>query len=187
MTHPDRLALRYIRKTGICCVFIAAPYTRHSPVKVDWDRETLGPSATKKVTFWRRVWCANQRSAEDLVAAFERSAGALRYNPVGKWFDMSVEEADRALRRCAAERGVALTENSVVVERAKLVAAEISAIMDDKNRRGEMKDINKAYKAYRQAQNAAGKRAIDYNDFVGARLDPVLDAVVLRIFGVRAA
>lgn len=170
---PSTIALRYLCRTGIRCLFVASTMERRRPVKVGWDQSTATPTETGTLTYWTRLWCERQSDAERIIERFRREAVLARTRVNGSWFDMSIEAATESLRDRAAAAGVLLTENFVIRQRVGTIEAMVTGILRDLHRTGEIKAINRAYKDFRIAR---GGRATDYSEFLARKVEDALEA-----------
>lgn len=175
------MAAIFIQKTDLFCIYIGGPIERR-PVKIDVDRLTIEPREGNKFIFWRRYWVSTEKQARLIVERFAAASSREKRGGFTSWYGLNVDDAEARLRRTASELGVTLTANENVVRRA----AEVIARYDDKraamNKAGEMKPLNKAYKAYRIANERLGNAPLHYDAWIDTQLEPVIDALVVEIF-----
>lgn len=181
MKREDRMAAEFIRKTDLFCIFIAGPIERR-PVKVEIDRLTIDPREGNKFIFWRRYWTANEKQARSTLERFVTTSWQEKRGNFAGWYWLNVDDAEARLLRTASELGIVLTANSDVVKRAAEVIGRYDEKLAAMRKNGEMKPLNKAYKAYRLSNERIGKPALSYDTWVDVRLDPVIEALVSEIF-----
>jgi hypothetical protein len=177
----DRLSAAFIAKTPLHCVYIAGPIERR-PVKVDVDRLTIGPKEGNKFIFWRRYWLPNGKQARFLAEKFMVESWQDQRQNFARWYWLDVDQAETRLRRLAAEARLLLTANSDVVARAAAVIDRYDEKLSAMNKTGELKPLNRAFKALRIANEKLGRVTPRYEVWLDQQLEVVLNAIVAEYF-----
>lgn len=180
MKRHEKLIAKFITKTPLHCIYIAGPIKRR-PVKVAIDRLTVEPREGNKFIFWRRFWVASEGHARAVVDTFATASWADR-GQTPSWYWLDVDICEERLREIARDRGIPLTANADVVRRAGEVVKRYDDALTAMTRRGEMKPLNRAYKAHRASESNLGRKALCYEDWRDQRLNSVFEAIAAQIF-----
>lgn len=181
MKRNDHLMAAFITKTPIHCVYIAGSAEKF-PVRVDIDRLTIPPREGNKFIFWRRYWLASDRRARALLDAFTQASRHEQKRAHAQWFSLTVDQADERLRHLARTADLALTANNDVMARASAVVERYLAKLADMGRAGDLKALNRSYKALRVANQKLGRLTLTYEDWLDQQLTSVFDAIVAQTF-----
>lgn len=180
MKRHDKLIAKFIEKTPLHCIYIAGSIAR-KPVKVHVDRLTTEPREGNKFIYWRRFWVGSEASAKQILSRFAATSWTERAWPA-YWYNMGVDEAESRLREIAAQLDTSLTDNARVVARASDVVERYDRAIFAMMRSGEMKALNRAYKAHRASVTQDGSRSPCYEDWRDDRLTDVFSAIAARAF-----
>jgi hypothetical protein len=105
-----------------------------------------------------RWWCRRAVDAERVIAA---AAAQLRRS---ESYDAAL--AAEAVGRAAKRLHVALQTEQDLIEQALAVIERIDVEVDRMQRSGELKSVNKSYRAYRIEATARGERIARYADWM---------------------
>jgi hypothetical protein len=181
MKRKDRLASVYIQKTPLQCIYIAGSIERR-PVKVATDRLTIEPREGNKFIYWRRYWVPSARAAAAVLDRFVASSWREQRNDYAQWYWLNVDDAEARLRLAASDLGVNLTANADVLRRVADVVSRYDEKLTTMIKSGEMKPLNKGYKAYRIANERLARKAMPYEEWLDKQLEPVLEAIIAEFF-----
>lgn len=181
MKRNDRLAAAFIAKTPLHCIYIAGPSDQR-PVKVDVDRLTIAPKEGNKFIFWRRYWVPTGKHAHRIVERFTTASWSEQRQSFARWFWLDVGQAETRLHRVAAELQIPLTANTAVLARAGGVIDRYEEKLREMNKAGELKPLNRAFKALRTANAKLGRDSPRYEVWLDEQLKPVFDAIISEYF-----
>lgn len=122
-------------------------------------------------TFHVRWWCRRAIEAERIVTAVKS-----RWRRHQSRFEGAdaVPFACESILDAARLLNVALQTDQEVIDAALAVAARIDSEVDGMQRRGELKSINKSYRAYRIEASARGEPVLRYQDWMGGYKDKLV-------------
>ena len=145
---------------GFACVAVrsgSAAITVEAPTSAD---------AAEVVTRW---WCRRDADAARIAAA---ARAALRRNE-SKSDARTVDNDSHALSfactaiaEAARRQGVALFSDDDIAAHAAEIAARIDAELQKLKESGDLKSVNRAYKAYRLERTGRGERVLRYDEWM---------------------
>ena len=168
MASRDRLLSAYIEGLGACAVYVAGTVGDDRPVIVSSGADVAsavalldGASPRGGILHFCR-WLVDERAAfaalRGCVAAWRRQRLHVRAN----WFDVAAARATSDLMAAIFVTGAVAIEDQVMQIEAATAIERMDAELEQLRSTGQMRDVNRAYKAYRRAQAARGAPAAPY-------------------------
>lgn len=139
----------YMRAFGVASVYAATCNGRPTAIVATHDPHRSVTALEHR--FGQRLdvscvyWVQGRREANFIV---RRVRCDLFGREVGRMFDVSAEEAERAIR--SAAQGIRLTKHEAAIARAKANAERLDLALEQAQREGMLKFFNRSYRRYRQ-------------------------------------
>lgn len=157
----DRLAKHYIRAADLRAIYLAAGGSVRLGITRDPDRcaRDLRHAGVAVAGLW---WCSSAAAATAVMAAVEAAyPGILRGVPG------DADKIAASVCELAHICKVTLTPDRVVRARAAAVAADVDRRVKAMQASGELRALNRAYRAARSAAEASGARFMPYGAYLG--------------------
>jgi hypothetical protein len=158
------LADQYVAALALAPVHVVAKESGR-PIRISTAREAA--AAGHALT----VWCTSDLWAIELaISARTKLAGsAFERDADRRWIDATAEDARAVLDLVASEVGIVFFTAEKISQSAAEVMARVEIEFTRMQAAGELRALNRSYREYRLACNAAGSKAMHYTKWIAQK------------------
>jgi hypothetical protein len=156
---PSTREIDYTIAFDVAAIYVAAPADADQPSLVACARHAARSAAhhpkTPRITFM--AWCygiAEARAVVDRVRSNFSDGSPLQNRPSADMIKL--------IRQAADEIGAQLTDHNRAMERVRNGLAQFTRLLVSAESKGDLQFFNSAYRAYRLAEAAQGRKVIPY-------------------------
>lgn len=179
MKAKEAFAKIYVTAAGICAVVVAEK--RRSNVAslrvrsaVDFSTAQIARRAAAG-RIDRMVWCSDSQDAELLVRATTEEIIARQISGKGRRVCLPAEQLFAIVGEVAAREKIGITPHDRIVTRAMAVVDRVNAAYAPGS--PQLKALNKAYRKHRLAEEALGRQALNYSEWLAAHKTAALKSL----------
>jgi hypothetical protein len=171
MGQPGKLIRACLGGLELVAVYAIGPRSGR-PVKIGASPNVTRRLADLQIAHWEEIvvhrifWCTAAKYAERVHAACRAALTDAGAHMRGDWFDLTSEEAAAAIEAAARSCNVSLEADESIRAAAERIVSTVEAQVEELQRTGGMKEINRAYREYRLKTEAAGGKAIRYGAWI---------------------
>jgi hypothetical protein len=156
---PTSRELDYTLAFDVACIYLATPANADQPCLIACTRHAARSAAhhpkTPRIVFM--AWCygiAEAKAVVDRVRSNFSNGSPLQNRPSADMIKL--------IRQAADEIGAQLTDHDHAMVRVRKNIAEFSKLLAKAEGEGDLRFFNAAYRSYRLAESAQGRKTISY-------------------------